>query len=285
MDILDMDNDTLWKVLSELRSFKDASQNSSDPRPIRLSILDMGGPAWGDCSTEEVLKFLYLLRHLVRSTNITALVTMSSHLSIRGELSSPSDGLLDKIGFFSDACISFTGFGADPSLSSLFQTYHGAVHLIRPPSLHTLLPFSHRHSVLRGSSNGGENNLAFKCTRKRFMIETLHLDVEGGVSERRTTPGPSAIRMAHTDNSPYDHHPRVLSGTSSSGANAAINIALDEDVRDNNAGSDAPRASTGEGDETTSNLPKGSPFTTRFREGKPKKRVAFHTDRPDIYDF
>ena len=227
---------------------------------------------------------------------------MSSHLSIRGELSSPSDDLLDKIGFFSDACVSFTGFGgesavvnglllysrqlpADPSLSSLFQTYHGAVHLIRPPSLHTLLPFSHRHSVLRGSSNGGENNLAFKCSRKRFMIETLHLDVEGGVSERRTTPGPSAIRMAHTDSPSYDDHPRVLSGTSSSGANAAINITLDGDVRDNNAGSDAPRASSGEGDETTPNLPKGSPSTTRFREGKPKKRVAFHTDRPDIYDF
>jgi len=39
-----------------------------------------------------------------------------------------------------------------------------------------------------GWTGGGENNLAFKCTRKRFVIETHHLDVEGGVGERRTTP-------------------------------------------------------------------------------------------------
>jgi elongator complex protein 4 len=54
---------------------------------------------------------------------------------------------------------------------------------------------SDRCSSLRGlsattsaSGGGGENNLAFKCTRKRLVIETLHLDLEGGVSERRTTP-------------------------------------------------------------------------------------------------
>lgn len=38
------------------------------------------------------------------------------------------------------------------------------------------------------SGGGGENNLGFRCTRRRFVIETLHLDVEGGVSERRTAP-------------------------------------------------------------------------------------------------
>jgi hypothetical protein len=34
--------------------------------------------------------------------------------------------------------------------------------------------------------SGRENNIAFKCTRKRLVFETHHLDAEGGVGERRT---------------------------------------------------------------------------------------------------
>jgi hypothetical protein len=41
-------------------------------------------------------------------------------------------------------------------------------------------------SSVSGSSGGRENNIAFKCTRKRLVFETHHLDVEGGVGERRT---------------------------------------------------------------------------------------------------
>ena len=39
-----------------------------------------------------------------------------------------------------------------------------------------------------GGAGGGENNLAFKIKRKRVAIETLHLDTDGGVKERRTVP-------------------------------------------------------------------------------------------------
>jgi elongator complex protein 4 len=41
-------------------------------------------------------------------------------------------------------------------------------------------------STVPGSSGGRENNIAFKCTRKRLVFETHHLDAEGGVGERRT---------------------------------------------------------------------------------------------------
>ena len=38
-----------------------------------------------------------------------------------------------------------------------------------------------------------ENNLGFKLKRRRgLVVETLHLDEGGGVSERRTTPAASA---------------------------------------------------------------------------------------------
>lgn len=76
----------------------------------------------------------------------------------------------------------------------MFPSQHGLVTIHSLPAPHTLIPPSDKFSELRGISTfsssatgGGENNLAFKCTRKRFVIETLHLDVEGGVNERRTT--------------------------------------------------------------------------------------------------
>uniref|UniRef100_V5EWH5 Elongator complex protein 4 n=1 Tax=Kalmanozyma brasiliensis (strain GHG001) TaxID=1365824 RepID=V5EWH5_KALBG len=80
-----------------------------------------------------------------------------------------------------------------------FPAYTGAVKILNTPSVGTLTNPSIRSSVLRGmggapaggregGAGGGENNLAFKVRRKRVVIETLHLDVEGGVSERRTKP-------------------------------------------------------------------------------------------------
>jgi len=79
-------------------------------------------------------------------------------------------------------------FPANPGLSSIFPSHHGLVSLHKLPSPHTLSPPSDRFSTLRGLGSSGENNLAFKCTRKRLVFETLHLDVEGGTGERRTTP-------------------------------------------------------------------------------------------------
>jgi len=86
-------------------------------------------------------------------------------------------------------------------LSSLFPAHHGLLQIHSLPSPHTLVPASDRFSVLRGlsstsaASGGGENNLAFKSMRKRLVLETLHLDVEGGVGERRTTPATAATAL------------------------------------------------------------------------------------------
>ena len=82
-------------------------------------------------------------------------------------------------------------------MTAEFPSYHGFVHIHSLPSPHTLTAASDRHSTLRSFSSSGENNLAFKCTRKRFIIETLHLDVEGGVNERRTTPSTTTTTTAH----------------------------------------------------------------------------------------
>ena len=69
----------------------------------------------------------------------------------------------------------------------MFPSHHGLVHIHTVPSPHTLSAPSDRFSCLRGLSSSGENNLGFKSTRKRIIFERLHLDIEGGIGERRTT--------------------------------------------------------------------------------------------------
>jgi elongator complex protein 4 len=100
---------------------------------------------------------------------------------------------LSELGRFIDVGYS----SANPSLLALFPTHHGLVEISALPASHTVLAPSDKLSTLRGllsspsGTGGGENNLAFKCMRKRMMFETLHLDLEGGVGERRTTVGPN----------------------------------------------------------------------------------------------
>ena len=55
-----------------------------------------------------------------------------------------------------------------------------------------MLPPTLKSSFLLGT---GENNLGFRLKRKTFVIETVHLGVEGGVGERRTEPAPEVGRM------------------------------------------------------------------------------------------
>lgn len=169
---------------------------------------------------------------------------------------------------------------ADPSLASLFKTYHGALRILRSPTTHTLLSASHKHSVLRGlrasstagassisrgenTSGTGENNLAFRCTRKRFIVETLHLDAEGGVGERRTNAPPTA-----TADVPVAPHTHAQSRTGPVPGVASAVVALENIPLP--AESDTPIPQQRE--------PPGRKTST-------KKRVAFHSDRPDLYDF
>lgn len=163
---------------------------------------------------------------------------------------------------------------ADPSLSAMFPSHHGFVHIHSLPSPSMLVAPSDRFSTLRGlasSANSfggsGENNLAFKCTRKRLIFETLHLDLEGGVSERRTSaPSSTAVELttgnigAPIEKKTVDHVvPR-------GGARIDIEIEGVEQAKKEEAVS-----------ETTSDVVKPQ---------KPKKKkVAFFSDRPDVYDF
>lgn len=165
--------------------------SSPDAVPIRICIPLLGSPGWGDLQPKEVLYFAYSLRTLLRRyPHACASVSLPPNMSGDGW---GGRGWLNKLSWLFDASVTLAGF-SDPSLSLAFPSHHGSVRVHGLPAPHSLTPASDRSSTLRGISSasgwtgGGENNLAFKCTRKRFVIETHHLDVEGGVGERRTTP-------------------------------------------------------------------------------------------------
>ncbi|KAJ9091585.1 hypothetical protein QFC19_009041 [Naganishia cerealis] len=195
---------------------------------------------------------------------------------------------LKSLGWASDACIEFQGFASDPSLNVSFPHSHGLVHVHALPTMHTLLPPAQKHSSLLGLGAGstGQNNLAFKLKRKRLIIETLHLGVEGGVGERRTEPtrtgGPVDVRKmkrdgndhghvhehghshAHHHHAPAEGVDKPAEGTSSVRF-AAMDIAVEAEpsVR------------------STDSLDRAGPPQNRER-----KKVSFiRHDKPELYEF
>jgi len=156
---------------------------------------------------------------------------------------------------------------ANPSLTAAFPSHHGILHIHTLPAPHTILSPSDKFSTLRGLSSSavsmggsGENNLAFKCMRKRLIFETLHLDVEGGVGERRTTPATNAIAMdagVMSHDHDHDHEPQQRPKADA----AAIQVEIKGNNNITDSGSEEAKVK------------------------KPKKKVAFHSDRPDLYDF
>lgn len=169
---------------------------------------------------------------------------------------------------------------ANPSLAAIFPTQHGLLHIHTSPAPHSILPSSDKFSVLRGLSSSansaggsGENNLGFKCMRKRLIFETLHLDLEGGVGERRTTPSTNAMALDAAMTS-HDHENHHDTGNQRNEEMAAIQVEVAIDANIIIPGDNAADTRVTEG---TSEI--------RGKIKKAKKKVAFHSDRPDLYDF
>jgi elongator complex protein 4 len=121
------------------------------------------------------------------------------------------------------------------------------------------------------AGGSGENNLAFKCTRKRLIFETLHLDLEGGVGERRTkppadAPGLDAGLMMHDPATSQETHAFKT-------ASAAVQVQLEGTEMGN------------PGVATIDSEVKDPAVMVDAKPKKPKKKVVFRSDRPELYDF
>lgn len=112
--------------------------------------------------------------------------------------------------------------------------------------------------------------------RKRMIFETLHLDVEGGVSERRTTPASNVVAMEASVPAAHTHETHTHGHGHGGLASVAVEIEGGQD-------SVADRQHTSKGQ-----IKEGAASETNGNSAakvKPKKKVAFTSDRPDLLDF
>ncbi|KAG0709058.1 PAXNEB-domain-containing protein [Suillus ampliporus] len=273
-----IDVDTSEGSRGVIEQIEELLLNSMNSQAIRICIPALGSPHWGDIQPSTVLILLHALRRLLhRYPNACASLSLAPHICVD---TWGGPGWVQKVGWLTDAAISMSAFGANPSLASLFPSHHGIVQILTLPAPHTILPASDKCSTLRGLSSAagtmggsGENNLAFKCMRKRLIFETLHLDLEGGVTERRTTPSSNAIAMdagmVH-ETTPV----AVLASDGRKGSLATVEVEL-EYAKDLTSDASARAVA----DAITDHSP--GPVKSK----KPKKKVAFHSERPDLYDF
>ncbi|KAG9314531.1 PAXNEB-domain-containing protein [Chiua virens] len=270
-------DDLAPSVDEHLRRIQHVLATSPPSEVVRLCVANLGSPDWGRLSASDSLRFLRGLHRLLRRyPHACACISFAPHFCTDHWAGT---GWIQKIGWLTDATISMSGFGANPALTTLFPSHHGLVQIQKLPAPHSIIPTSDKYSTLRGLSSSaaanigaGENNLAFKCTRKRLIFETMHLDVEGGVTERRTTPSSTTISLdvglVHT---------HVTDKTSAAGL-ASVAVELEEPF------ANAKRYSL-EGHVSSQNSESGAAGMNSEKVKKGKKKVAFHSDKPDLYDF
>ncbi|KAJ2792977.1 Elongator subunit elp4 [Coemansia guatemalensis] len=161
---------------------------------LRIEIRSLGSGFWQGSDSLSILKFLHRLRGILRYSYAVCVVSFPAHLYEDGGVRMP---VVRRVEHLCDAVIqleSFEGTFATPSdivarqsmpaAAAAASDYHGFLHIRKLPRLNSLTASMGRLSLLH-SGGGSTNNLAFRLRRKKFSIETYHLPIEGGVTERR----------------------------------------------------------------------------------------------------
>ncbi|KAG6850811.1 hypothetical protein H0H93_008114 [Arthromyces matolae] len=256
---------TITAVLSSIRNALESEASAF--KATRICVPLLGSPMWGELKQQDIVYFLHSLRAILRQNpTACALIHIAPHLCTEAW---GGRGWLQRLAWVSDAAFTLAAFSADPSLTTSFPNHHGLLHIHTLPAPHSIVPPSDKFSTLRGLSasagggGGGENNLTFKSTRKRLIFETLHLDIEGGVGERRTAPPATLLPQPEGGVNAHKHDGH----TSQTSAFAAVQVVLE--------GAEVTLDTTDVGDQVTNGGPGGKPK-------KSKKKVAFRADRPDL---
>ncbi|KAJ2908300.1 Elongator subunit elp4 [Coemansia aciculifera] len=187
-------------VLDKISALIDDGFSSLKPLPpnterniLRIELQSLGSGFWRGSDPSAILKFLHGLRGLLRYSYAACVVSFPAYLYEEAGVRLP---IVRRIEHLCDAVIeleSFEGSYAAPSSivarqikgeAPASQEYHGFLHIHKLPRLNSLTASMGRLSILQ-TGGGSANNLAFRLRRKKFSIETYHLPIEGGVTERR----------------------------------------------------------------------------------------------------
>ncbi|KAJ2703896.1 Elongator subunit elp4 [Coemansia sp. IMI 203386] len=160
---------------------------------LRIELRSLGSGFWQGKSPTAILQFLHKLRGLLRYSYAACVVSFPVHLYEEAGVRLP---IVKRIEHLCDAVVeleSFEGTYATPAdiiarqikgSLGVTQDYHGFLHIHKLPRLNSMTASVGRLSLLH-TGGGSSNNLAFRLRRKKFSIETYHLPIEGGVTERR----------------------------------------------------------------------------------------------------
>lgn len=142
---------------------------------------------------QALYAFLHRLRHLLRQSHASCVVTFPAYLyaSQAGHASStpPLPPLLTRLSHAADGVLRLSSFAASPSLSATFPRHAGLISFPKLPTLPpgSLVPPGSKLSVLRGLGGGGEgreNLVGFRVKRRRFVVEVVSDDpVAAGTGE------------------------------------------------------------------------------------------------------
>ncbi|GMK59842.1 hypothetical protein CspeluHIS016_0900590 [Cutaneotrichosporon spelunceum] len=173
-------------------------------------------------------------------------------------------------------------FGGSPGHFRAFTPLHGLLIPHTLPTTHHLLAPGVRHSTLLGVRDGGEQNLGFRLKRKRFVVESVHLGIEGGTSERRTAPVENAVAVEGVE--------RVerVESTQPEGVDKVENkapVQAGKPEAEKKEKKQRARVRFGD-DEVAVSIDKheGHAHHTHTHSHGPKK-VEIRHDRPDLYEF
>ncbi|XP_026747020.1 elongator complex protein 4 [Trichoplusia ni] len=137
---------------------------------LRIGIHSLGSPTWMamDCDDDasgtfgqDLIKFMYCLRVIVRDTNAVVFVTIPAHLF-------DDDHIMKRLLYSVDNAVRIESFaGSSRETNPVYKDYHGLFHITKLSAIYSLVPFV-----------PPSLDMAFKLKRKKFVIEKLHLPPE-----------------------------------------------------------------------------------------------------------
>jgi elongator complex protein 4 len=273
-------------LTSALEALAAALAAAPTDQVVRVVVPDLGSRDW-PLAAPEIPRFLLCLRALLRPRPAVGIVTLPPALSTSptssssASPSSPDNAWITSLAHASDACLTLQGFGTAPGHFRAFAPLHGLLTPHALPSPHHLLSPACRHSTLLGVKDGGEQNLGFRLKRKKFVVESVHLGIEGGTSERRTAPVEKVV--------PAVDKAAVAEAAEGVERAATEKAAVVEPASAEKEKPKKPRARVRfGGDEVAVTIDKNERAHGHDHphpHSHPKPRVEIRHDRPDLYEF
>uniref|UniRef100_A0A182Q6N1 Elongator complex protein 4 n=1 Tax=Anopheles farauti TaxID=69004 RepID=A0A182Q6N1_9DIPT len=142
---------------------------------LRICLNSIGSPVWYDRNfVEDLLRFLAVLKAIVRNTLSVCLITMPMHLFQHLD----DSFLCRKVTNMFDFSFGLEAFAGqlEEQANPAFKEYHGLLNITKITPFNSLTSL---HPITR--------DLAFKLKRTKFVIEKLHLppDITDDDSHRR----------------------------------------------------------------------------------------------------